>query len=68
MGYVLMIISLIATGFIFTFEEKLMSKYHIEPLEMVGYEGIFGLIMEVIIVIVMSLIPCDFGASACVMR
>lgn len=63
-----MIISLVATGFIFTFEEKLMSKYHIEPLQMVGYEGIFGLGIELVIVAVMTFIPCSFGAQACVMH
>jgi hypothetical protein len=67
-GYLLMIISLVATGFIFTFEEKLMTKYHIEPLQMVGYEGLFGLAIQLVIVLVMSFVPCNFGIQACVMR
>jgi drug/metabolite transporter (DMT)-like permease len=36
-GYILLITSLFTNGFQFVFEEKLLGKYHIEPLEMVGY-------------------------------
>jgi drug/metabolite transporter (DMT)-like permease len=42
-GYLLIILSLFTNGFLFVFEQKLLSKYHLEPLEVVGYEGMFGL-------------------------
>lgn len=61
-----MISSLITNGFQFVFEEKLLSKYHIEPLEMVGYEGMFGLAAQVILMTITSFIPCSFGVDACV--
>jgi len=36
-GYILLIASLFTNGFQFVFEEKILNKYHVEPLEMVGY-------------------------------
>ena len=44
----------------------MLAKYHIEPLEMVGYEGMFGLAIEIILVFITSYIPCSFGTDACV--
>lgn len=43
-----------------------MAKYHLEPLEVVGYEGVFGLTIYTIIVTVLCFVPCDFGPEACV--
>ena len=34
---------------------------------MVGYEGVFGLSIELILLIIMSYVPCSFGIDACVM-
>lgn len=65
-GYILLIASLFTNGFQFVFEEKLLGKYHIEPLEMVGYEGMFGLAAQLILVLIMSFVPCSFGSDACV--
>jgi hypothetical protein len=48
------------------FEEKLLAKYHIEPLEMVGYEGMFGLAAQLVLMTIASFIPCSFGVEACV--
>jgi hypothetical protein len=33
---------------------------------MVGFEGIFGLIAEAIIIVIMTFVPCSFGIDACV--
>jgi hypothetical protein len=33
---------------------------------MVGFEGIFGLAIELILLIIMSFVPCNFGIDACV--
>ena len=35
---------------------------------MVGYEGCFGLGIQLILLIIMSFVPCSFGADACVMN
>lgn len=61
-----MIISLFFNGFFFVYEQKLLSKYHLEPLEVVGYEGIFGLCMYSVVIAIISFVPCNLGASACV--
>jgi hypothetical protein len=66
-GYILLISSLFTNGFQFVFEEKLLAKYHIEPLEMVGYEGMFGLAIELVLILITSFIPCGFGVEACVL-
>lgn len=65
-GYFLLVISLFTSGLFFTSEQKLMSKYYLEPLEIVGYEGVFGLIIYTIIVTILCFVPCDFGPEACV--
>lgn len=36
-GYILIIASLFFNGFFFVFEQKLLTKYHLDPLEVVGY-------------------------------
>jgi hypothetical protein len=61
-----LIISLVFNGFFFTFEQRLLNRYYIHPLEVVGYEGLFGLGMCVIVVGIVCFIPCGFGISACV--
>lgn len=32
---------------------------------MVGYEGMFGLTVSLLFILVTSFIPCPFGAGAC---
>lgn len=40
-----MITSLTFNGFFYSYEQKLFnSNYHIEPIQMVGIEGVFGII------------------------
>ena len=67
-GYLLVLVGMVINGFQFTFEERLLARYHIEPLELVGYEGVFGLIYQTLVVIAFSFVPCpdNFGVEACV--
>ena len=44
-----------------------MEKYHIDPLQMVGFEGIFGFTAYVIILCIVTFVPCGFGPSSCVL-
>jgi hypothetical protein len=62
----LIILSLFTNGFLFVFEQKLLSKYHLEPLQVVGYEGMFGLVIELVLLPILTFIPCSFGVEACV--
>lgn len=65
-GYILMLVSLIFNGFLYAFEQRLLKQHTIHPLEMVGFEGIFGIGLLTIFLTILSFIPCDFGVKGCV--
>jgi hypothetical protein len=58
--------ALLFNGYYFTYEQKLLNQYYIHPLEVVGYEGLFGLAISTLVVIIVSFVPCSFGLNACV--
>ena len=35
---------------------------------MVGYEGVFGLTAQLMLLLIMSFVPCSFGVDACVIN
>ena len=61
-----MIFVIVLNGFQLVYEEWLFSKYHIEPMFMIGMEGVFGLVFVTIILQIASHVYCPFGVSACV--
>lgn len=61
----MLIISLFLNGFQFTYEQTLFNRYHIEPLMLVGCEGLVGFTVECIIITILNFIHCSFGADAC---
>lgn len=61
-----MLISLVFNGFLYAYEQKLLKFHTIHPLEMVGFEGIFGMCLVTVVLIILSFIPCDFGVKGCV--
>lgn len=59
-GVVLVMISLVLSGTQFVTEEKIFSKFHIEPLEVVGWEGIWGILIAAgALIPIAAAIPCD---------
>jgi len=56
-----MLISLIFMGYHIAYQQKLMIKHSINPLEMVGWEGCYGLVLIIIISLLFSIIPCNLG-------
>ena len=52
-------------GFQFTYEARLMTKYYIHPMLMIGMEGAFGAILSWILSVIAMYIPCSFGPKAC---
>eukprot|EP01017_Pseudomicrothorax_dubius_P021499 TRINITY_DN2315_c0_g1_i4.p1 TRINITY_DN2315_c0_g1~~TRINITY_DN2315_c0_g1_i4.p1 ORF type:complete len:379 (-),score=121.78 TRINITY_DN2315_c0_g1_i4:172-1308(-) len=63
-GIALLLSSLLTNGIMFVSEEKLFTKFYIEPLNMVGYEGIWGmLIVGLIFIPIASNIKC--GGNIC---
>ena len=65
-GYVLMVVSLVFNGFLYAYEQKLLKEYEISPLEMVGWEGVYGTIMSLLLVIILCFIPCPYSGNKCV--
>jgi hypothetical protein len=61
-----MLISLIFNGFFYAYEQFLFKKHSINPMQMVGFEGIFGMTIILVIVTILSFIPCHFGDKTCV--
>ena len=64
-GYLLMLISLIFNGFYYAYEQLLMRRHSINPLQMVGCEGCFGMVIVSFVALILSLVPCDLGAGYC---
>jgi hypothetical protein len=60
-----MIPVLFIQAFQWVYEEKLFHKYHIDPLFLVGMSGIFGILINGIIILALSFIPCPFGVKFC---
>lgn len=61
-----MLISLVFNGFFYAYEQFLLKKHSINPMQMVGFEGIFGMIIILVITTILSFIPCHFGEKTCV--
>ena len=40
-------------------EEKLLSDYYLDPLKVVGWEGVWGFLIYLFLLPVFSMIPCD---------
>ena len=57
-GIIVLVISQVIAGIVLVFEEYLMSKMEVEPLQAIGIEGISGLIFSLIVLIILNFIPC----------
>ena len=55
-----MLLSLVFNGFMYVSEENLLNKYYIEPFELVGWEGFWGVVLYTIAIPVLNLIPCPY--------
>ena len=56
-----MLISLIFNGFFYAYEQFLLKKHSINPMQMVGYEGLFGMVIIFVATTILSFVPCSFG-------
>jgi hypothetical protein len=61
-----MVLSLTFNGFFYSYEQKLFSIYHIEPVQMVGIEGVFGILICLVVIPIITFIPCPFRDESCV--
>ena len=58
-----MLTSLVFNGFLYAYEQKLLKCHTIHPLEMVGFEGLFGMCILTVVLTILSFVPCDFGVK-----
>jgi hypothetical protein len=66
LGYSLMLISLVFNGFLYAYEQFLLRKHSINPLQMIGFEGFFGIFIVSFIALTLSITPCSLGDKLCV--
>ena len=64
-GYVIMLVSLVFNGFYYAYEQLLIRRHNINPLQMVGCEGCFGMIIVLMVALILSLVPCGLGDKYC---
>lgn len=58
-GLILLLVAQLFTGGMFIVEEKLLGDYYLDPLKVVGLEGVWGLLMYCILLPIFNNIPCD---------
>lgn len=62
LGDVLVVAAQVVAAVQFIVEEKLLSKYDVEPLECVGYEGLWGFLMTVVVLVISMFVKgSDYG-------
>lgn len=59
LGIVLMIGSILTQGSQFVIEEKLFKDYYLSPLRIIGWEGIWGCLLFIVLLPIFQFIPCD---------
>jgi hypothetical protein len=57
-GLILLLIAQLFTGGMFIVEEKLLGDYYLDPLKVVGLEGLWGLLFSCILLPIYQFIPC----------
>lgn len=60
LGIIMLLISLLFQGFQFIYQEKILTKYRTHPMQLVAWEGTWGLISFLILLPIFQFIPCDF--------
>ena len=61
LGIILLILAQLFSGGLYIVEEKLLGDYYLDPLKVVGLEGLWGLIMTLILLPIFGLIKCGPG-------
>ena len=58
-GILLLLLSLLFSGFQFVYQEKILDQYKTYSLQLVAWEGIWGLIVFIILLPIFEFIPCN---------
>jgi drug/metabolite transporter (DMT)-like permease len=59
LGIVLLLISQLFSGGLYIVEEKLLGDYYLDPLKVVGLEGLWGLLITIIMLVIFQQIHCS---------
>lgn len=62
-GFVMMLASLTFNGFQYVYEEIIMTKYRVSPLQLVAWEGIWGFLIFLVLLPIFEFIPCNFNGK-----
>ena len=58
-GLILLLLAQLFTGGMFIVEEKLLGDYYLDPLKVVGLEGVWGVLFWAVLLPIFNNIPCD---------
>lgn len=58
LGILLLVLAQLFSGGLYIVEEKLLGDYYLDPLKVVGLEGLWGLIITVILLPIFQVIEC----------
>ena len=58
-GIILLCSSQLFSSTVYIIQEKFIKKYDIHPFQLVGFEGLWGVIMYTIIIVIFQFIHCD---------
>ena len=61
LGIILLVLAQLFSGGLYIVEEKLLGDYYLDPLKVVGLEGLWGLIMTIILLPIFGAIKCGPG-------
>lgn len=64
LGIILLISSLLFSGFQFVYQEIILVKYKCASLQLVAWEGIWGIIVFIILLPCLEWIPCNFDKAS----
>lgn len=59
MGIIMLIVAQFFSGGLFIVEEKLLGDYYLDPLKVVGLEGLWGCIIWAVLLPIFQQIKCD---------
>lgn len=64
-SFVGLIIAQLFSATQFVVEEKIVNKYEVHPLQMVGWEGIWGSLFYIMLLVIFYYVDCDVDNKAC---
>lgn len=65
LGILLVLVAQLFSGGLYIVEEKLLGDYYLDPLKVVGLEGLWGFILMVIILPILQTTNCEEAGPLC---